>query len=204
MLGYSQQRATDLAVIESQFDLTSSYGVANGLSGFFNAFSQLAVNPNDNVSRQGVLDQAANVATSFNQTAIALQQVSTGIDSQTQDTVNGINRIADQIAGINKVYRANASASQDAGLDAQLNAALEELSGLANYSVVRTADGAANVFLGGQTILVLGTNPRLFRWMHRRRRPLFGIATGTTLQRSLQAANWELCWAKRTPRYPAI
>ena len=156
LLGYSQQRATDLAVIESQFDLTASYGVANGLSGFFNAFSQLAVNPNDSVARQGVLDQAANVATSFNQTAIALQQVSTGVGKQTQDTVSGINRIADQIAGINKVYRASASASQDAGLDAQLNSALEELSGLANYSVVRTADGAANVFLGGQTILVFG------------------------------------------------
>ncbi len=154
LLGYSQQRATDLAVVESQFDLTSSYGVANGLSSFFNAFSQLAVNPNDSVARQGVLDQAAQVATSFNQTAIALQQVSTGIDKQTRDTVNGINRIAEQIAGINKVYRASASASQDAGLDAQLNAALEELSGLANYNVVRTSDGAANVFLGGQTILV--------------------------------------------------
>jgi flagellar hook-associated protein 1 FlgK len=156
LLGYSQQRATDLAVVESQFDLTASYGVANGLTNFFNGFSQLAVNPNDSVARQSVLDQASQVAGSFNQTALALQQASTGVDKQTQDTVNGINRIADQIAGINHVYRASASASQDAGLDAQLNSALEELSGLANYTIVRTADGAANVFLGGQTMLVFG------------------------------------------------
>lgn len=161
LLGYTQQRAMDLAVIESQFDLTSSYGVASGLNGFFNAFSQLAVNPNDSVARQTVLDQADQVATNFNQTAIALQQASTGVDKQTRDTVNGINRIAEQIAGINRVYRAGATASQDAGLDAQLNAALEELSGLANYTVVRTPDGGANVFLGGQTMLVFADKAKL-------------------------------------------
>lgn len=154
LLGYAQQRATDLSVIESQFDLTSSYGIASGLNGFFNAFSQLAVNPNDNVARQTVLDQAGAVAQSFNQTALALQRAAGGVNRQTQDTVNGINRIAEQIAGLNRVYRAGASASQDAGLDAQLNAALEELSGLTNYTLVRTKDGAANVFIGGQTMLV--------------------------------------------------
>lgn len=154
LLGYAQQRATDLAAIESQFDLTSSYGIASGLNGFFNAFSQLAVNPNDFVARQTVLDRAATVAESFNQTALALQQAATGVNRQTQDAVGGINRIAEQIAGINRVYRAGASASQDAGLDAQLNAALEELSGLVNYTLVRTADGAANVFIDGQTMLV--------------------------------------------------
>jgi flagellar hook-associated protein 1 FlgK len=160
LLGYSQQRATDLGVISSQFDLTSTYGVPAAMNEFFNGFSQLSVNPNDTVARQGILDRAAQVATAFHQAAIGMQQVSVSVDRQTRDTVAGINRLAEQIAGINATYRSNAGATQDAGLDAQLNAALEELSGLANYSLIRTADGAANVYLGGQTILVIGDKSR--------------------------------------------
>jgi flagellar hook-associated protein 1 FlgK len=156
LLGAAQQHANNLGVVEGQFDLTSSFGVSNALNGFFNGFSQLAVNPNDTVSRQGVIDLASQAASAFRQAATGLQDVSTNIDRQTRDTVAGINRLADQIAGINRVYRANAGASTDAGLDAQLNAALEELSGLTSYTLVRTADGAANVYVGGQTILVMG------------------------------------------------
>jgi len=155
-LGAAAQRVRDLSVVESQFDLTATFGVASALNGFFNGFSRLAVNPNDTVARQGVIDLAEQAATAFNQAAGDLQQVSIGVDRQTRDTVNGINRLGEQIAGINRLYRNNAGATTDAGLDAQLNSALEELSGLANYTLIRTSDGAANVYLGGQTILVMG------------------------------------------------
>lgn len=156
LLGGAQQHATDLGVVEGQFDLTSTFGVSSALNGFFNGFSQLAVNPNDTVSRQGILDLAGQAASAFHQAAIGLQSVSTNVDRQTRDSVAGINRLTGQIASINRVYRTNAGAASDAGMDAQLNAALEELSGLAHYTLVRTADGAANVYLGGQTILVMG------------------------------------------------
>jgi flagellar hook-associated protein 1 FlgK len=156
LLGAAQQHATDLGVVEGQFDLTSTFGISSALNGFFNGFSQLAVNPNDTVSRQGILDLAGQAASAFQQAASGLQSVSANVDRQTRDSVNAINRLAEQIAGINRVYRNSAGASTDAGMDAQLHAALEELSGLANYTLVRTSDGAANVYLGGQTILVMG------------------------------------------------
>ena len=156
LLGGAQQHATDLGVVEGQFDLTSTFGVSSALNGFFNGFSQLAVNPNDTVSRQGILDLAGQAASAFHQSAIGLQSVSTNVDRQTRDSIAAINRLTEQIAGINRVYRSNAGAAADAGMDAQLNAALEELSGIASYTLVRTADGAANVYLGGQTILVMG------------------------------------------------
>lgn len=156
LLGEAQQRATDLSVVEGQFDLSSTFGVSSALNGFFNAFSQLAVNPNDAVSRQAVLDAAGEAATAFQQTSIGLQNVAANVDRQTRDSVQAINRLAEQIAGINRVYRSSAGASSDAGMDAQLNAALEELSGLVSYTTIRTSDGAANVYIGGQTLLVMG------------------------------------------------
>jgi flagellar hook-associated protein 1 FlgK len=156
LLGEAQQHAKDLGVVEGQFDLTSTFGVSSALNGFFNGFSQLAVNPNDTVSRQGILDLGGQAASAFQQAAIGLQSVSTNVDRQTRDSVATINRLAGQIAGINRVFRSSAGAAADAGMDAQLNAALEELAEVAHYSLIRTSDGAANVYLGGQTILVMG------------------------------------------------
>jgi flagellar hook-associated protein 1 FlgK len=155
-LGLAQQQAQDLGQVQPLFDLTSNFGVAGALNSFFNSFSQLAVNPNDATSRQSVIAQAGEVAQAFNQNAIGIQQVSTNADSQTGDTVVQINQLAGQITALNSQFRSNAAANTDAGLDARMHVALENLAQLANYTVIKTSDGGYNVFLGGQTALVVG------------------------------------------------
>ncbi len=155
-LGSAEQRATDLGQVESLFDLSSQYGVTGALNAFFNGFSELAVNPNDTVARQSVLDLSNTVAQAFHQSAFGLGQVRANVDNQTRDAVDAINRLAADIADVNQHYRGSATTNTDAGLDARLNASLEELSGYANYTVIRTPDGAANIYLGGQTPLVIG------------------------------------------------
>lgn len=158
LLGNAQQRASDLGQVQPLFDLTSSGGLANALNDFFNSFSQLSVNPNDEVARQSVIDSAGQVAQRFNETATGITQVSTNIDSQTRDAIAQINQLTAQIASLNQEYRANSASSQDAGLDAQMHAALESLSQVANFSLIKTSDGAINVYLGGQTPLVIGND----------------------------------------------
>jgi flagellar hook-associated protein 1 FlgK len=155
-LGSARQQANDLGQVEPLFDLTSTFGVPSALNKFFNGFSQLAVNPNDPVARQSVIDLAGAVAQSFNHTATGILQISSNIDSQTRDAVATVNRLAGQIAAINQQFRANSQASQDAGLDAQLHSALEELAGVANFTTIKTADGAVNLYLGGEAPLVIG------------------------------------------------
>ena len=61
-LGSAQQTASDLGQIQPLFDLTSTTGVASSINNFFNAFSQLSVNPNDALSRQSVINQAGTLA----------------------------------------------------------------------------------------------------------------------------------------------
>lgn len=156
LLGDAQQRAGDLSQLESLFDTSGQTGVSGALNGLFNSFSQLSVNPNDAVSRQNVIDAAGQLAQSFNQNAIGLTQVSNNIDGQTRDTVTTINNLAAQIAQVNSHFRANAQNSSDAGLDAQLNSSLEQLSGLVNYSVVKASDGSFTLYAGGETPLVVG------------------------------------------------
>ncbi len=155
-LGYSSQLAGDLGQVQPLFDLTSTSGVANSLNSFFNTFSQLTVNPNDEVSRQAVITAAGTLAQNINQSAAGIEQVSTNATSETTTVVSQINQLASQIASINQQFDANSQTTQDESLDSDVHNALETLSGLANVSVIRTAGGAYNVYLGGQTPLVLG------------------------------------------------
>jgi flagellar hook-associated protein 1 FlgK len=158
LLGDAQQRAGDLSQIQSLFDTTGQSGVAGALNGFFNSFSQLSVSPNNEASRQSIIDSAGQVAQAFNQNAIGLTQTSKNVDGETRDAVASINDLAAQIADFNSHVRTSSQSSSDAGLDARLNSALEQLSGLVNYSVIKTSDGSYTLYAGGQTPLVVGNH----------------------------------------------
>ena len=155
-LGSAGQMAADLGQVQPLFDPNATSGVASSLSSFFNSFSQLSVNPNDPSARQAVLTAAGQAAQSFNQVANGISQAANNVVNQTASTVGQINQIASQIAGLNQQYQTDASSQQDAGLDAEMHSDLENLSTLANFSVIRANDGTYSVYVGGQTPLVMG------------------------------------------------
>ena len=159
LLGDARQRASDLGQVEPLFDLTSDFGIPGALNQFFNSFSHLGVNPNDQVARQTVIDASAQLAQSFNRTASGINQVSSNVANQTASAVAEINRLTAQIASLNQQYRASAAATHDAGLDAQMHQALEDLSGLVNFSIIKSDNGSINVYAAGQSPLVIGNNP---------------------------------------------
>jgi flagellar hook-associated protein 1 FlgK len=155
-LGTAQQQASDLSQVQSLFDTSGQAGVPGALTNFFNSFSQLSVNPNDQPSRQNVITAAQNVAQQFNQNATGIQQTARNVDSETSAAVASLNNLAAQIASINQQYQNSPNATQNPGLDAQLNSALDQLSQFVNFTAIKTANGSYNVYLGGQTPLVLG------------------------------------------------
>lgn len=154
--GSAQQLSNDLGQIQPLFDLTSTTGIASSLNSFFNTFSQLTVNPNDEVSRQAVITAAGQLAQNLNQSATGIAQVSTNAATATSSVVTQINQLASQIASINQSFQSSAQSQQDESLDTDIHNDLESLSTIANISVIHTSDGAYNVYLGGQTPLVLG------------------------------------------------
>lgn len=156
LLGSAQQQASDLAPLQSLFDLTSATGVSGSLNSFFNSFSSLSVSPNDTETRQNVITQAQTLATAFNQAASGITSASNSIEQETGDSVATINQIAGDLANINQQYGTTGTGSSNAGLDAQVNSDLENLSQVANFTVVPTTNGQFNVYLGGQTPLVMG------------------------------------------------
>ncbi len=155
-LGNSSQKASDLARLEQIFTVTDGSGINGALGDLFASFSQLTVSPNDSSSRQTALDRANALAGAINAASANLGGASASLDTQSKSAVDRINGLAGRIADLNGVARSSIEASHDAGLDAQLNNDLEELSKIANYAAIRQADGSVSVFLGGQTPLVLG------------------------------------------------
>lgn len=160
-LGNAGQRAGDLGQIQPLFDLTSNGGIPGAVNALFNSFSQLSVSPNDTVSRQAVINTAGQLASSVRTAAGGIEQVSVNVSTQTSDVVSQINTIAAQIAKINAQYQSSSAAQQDAGLDAQMHLALENLAELTDYSTIKDpASGAVTIAVGGQTPLVIGDQAR--------------------------------------------
>ena len=153
---YYAPQASVLTALQGNFDLSSSTSVASSLNSFFQSFSQLSVNPSDTVSRQAILDQAGQLARSFQQTASGLAQQGSDTGGQITSTVNDINSLASTIAQINAEGRVDPNGGVDAGVDAKLNSSLESLSQLAGITVLQQTNGQVNVYLGGQTPLVIG------------------------------------------------
>src|SRR5579883_557686 len=154
-LGNAQQRASDLAQVEPLFDITGDSGVPGQLNAFFNSFSQLSVNPNSDSGRQSVLAAAQSLAQSINQNAAGITQAMNNVDGQIPGVVDEINRLAQQITSLNTQFGQGVGASQDAGLDAQMHTALENLSSLVNFTVLKNPDGAVNIYIDAQTPLVI-------------------------------------------------
>lgn len=155
-LGTAEQQVSDLTPLQSMFNLTSTSGITSGLTSFFNSFSSLSVSPNDPVARQNVLNQAQALASSFNQAATSINTVSSNVQQETSSSVATINTISADLGKLNQDY-ANSGDIANAGLDAQRNADLESLSQVANFTVIPSNNGQINVYLGGQTSLVLGS-----------------------------------------------
>lgn len=155
-LGLYQQKVADLTPLQSFFDLSSTTGLSSSVDALFSSFSALSVNPNDTVSRQDVLNKAGTLARQFTDTANGLLNQGADIDGQTRSTIDNINHLAATIAEVNASGRIDPQGGVNAGVDAQLNAALEQLSQLTNFTTLQQTDGTVSVYIGGQTPLVVG------------------------------------------------
>lgn len=153
--GMYQQLQTTLAPLENVFDVSSSSPIPSALNQLFQSFSQWSTNPSNANYQAAVINAAQQTAGAFQQAAVQLGQVRTSTGQDIQSTVAQINHDAATIQSINQQIAQNPQAN--AGLSAQLESTLEDLSGLANVQVIKGIGGQVTVLLGGQTPLVEGS-----------------------------------------------
>jgi len=153
--GMFQQLQTTLAPLQNVFDVSSSSPIPSALNQLFQSFSQWSTQPGNANYQTAVIDAAQQTAAAFQQASVQLGQIQTGTTNDIQSTVTQINQDAAAIQSYNLDLAQ--TASPDAGLSAQLESTLENLSGLANIQVLKGIGGTVTVLLGNQTPLVIGT-----------------------------------------------
>jgi flagellar hook-associated protein 1 len=153
--GMYQQLQTTLAPLQNVFDVSSSSAIPSALNQLFQSFSAWSSAPSNANDQSAVIDAAQQTASAFQQAAVQLGQIQTSTTNDIQSTVVQINQDAAAIQSYNQHISQNSQ--PDAGLSAQLENTLENLSGLANIQVLNGIGGTVTVLLGGQTPLVEGT-----------------------------------------------
>ena len=162
--GQFTQRTKDFTRLEQILPVDGESGISTALDQFFQAFSSLTTAPNDTTSRQLALNDARQVAQSFNQAAQALDQAKLGTQQDLTDQVNQVNTIAARIVAINQQYQQNINAASDPGLNAQMAQSLEQLSQYGDLSVLRQDNGTMSVTMG-QSLIVSGNHVLPLQWV---------------------------------------
>src|SRR3954447_8412093 len=133
-LGQAQQDVASLNGVQSAFDISGNSGIPKAFNALFQSFSAWAQSPGDSIMRQSVIDRATDVGTAFQQTAADLTQTAQDTEHAAHQTVDSINTLTGQLRTLNQLARQ--SAGNDAGMDAQIHAALEELSNSISFVAV--------------------------------------------------------------------
>ena len=155
--GYADERRTQLEALEPLYDIGQESGLGGAINRFFQSFAAITVAPNDLAARQVALDRADSLARSFRSMATALVEAGRSTGQALVARVDELNRKLEEIVAINNIFRQDFRAQDDPGLQARLANLLEDVSALADVSVLRREDGSVALYLGGQTLLASGS-----------------------------------------------
>jgi flagellar hook-associated protein 1 FlgK len=156
LLGQYAAQAQGTSSLSNYFDATGNSGVPAALNQLFQSFSAWSVSPNSTTAQQSVLDAAGSLASGVSQLAGALSKTGQDLQGQIASNVQQINQLTTQIQQFNIQHER--SLKPDPNLDAQVHAALEQLSQLVNVSELTQADGTITVVLSGGAPLVIGNS----------------------------------------------
>lgn len=144
--------------VQSLFNETAGSGLQSSLSAFFNSLTQLATNPSNASYREGVLTAGQNLASNFQQDSSNLQSLQSNTDLSVVQSVDQVNQLTQQIAGLNVQISGLESVGQDAGtfLD-QRTQLVRQLSGLINISETNAGNDSLTISTTGGAALVDGS-----------------------------------------------
>ena len=131
--------------------------IGSEISNLFSSISQLSTNPASIALRQGVLTAASNLTSAFNNTASNLSAQRSNLDLNVVQSVQQVNTLTQQIAGLNGQITNLQNLGQEAGtfID-QRDVLINQLSGLIDTSEIKSDSGITLTTSNG-TALVAGT-----------------------------------------------
>lgn len=143
-----------LGQVEQVFHEPSENGLGATLDAFWNAWSDLANSPDNDVARQVVQQRGAQVADALRGHVIRLDQIRTDTVARLDRSLEQLNQYAGQVAELNRQIVIAESAGQTAGdLRDARNRTLDSMSKLASIQVLEQRDGGVAVVVANQTLV---------------------------------------------------
>jgi flagellar hook-associated protein 1 FlgK len=156
-----------LSEIEMAFSEPSDTGLGDVLRDFWDAWQELANEPESTTSRSYVVSKATSLCTALGHVSAQLTRMRENIDTEVRGIVGDINSLAERIAHLNgQIVEAEVSGNEAGDLRDKRDLLIDELSGLVDIQVFETNDGSASVKIGSEalverkTAVPLGTSMR--------------------------------------------
>lgn len=165
-----------LTAIETiQNELTGN-DISSLLSEFFNAFSEVANNPEDDAVRALAIEQGVNLAGTLQAMRSDLTNVRSEIDRALGTSVEEANRLLEQIAQVNQeIARTESTGGEASALRDQRDIFIDQLSQLVDIDVVEQANGSADVFIDSIPVVLAGES----RGIELRKESIDGVSAVT-------------------------
>ncbi len=149
-----QELLRQIETIQNEF---SDVDLSTRLSEFFNAWSQLANNPQDLSLRTLVLQEASTLSNYISDMRSELGTLRTQADQAAATAAEHANDLCDQIADLNRrIALQEGTTGSAAALRDQRDGVLQELAQYIDVSTIEQSNGAIDVYAGSIPI-VLGT-----------------------------------------------
>ena len=134
---------------------TSTNGISQGLSEFFNAAQGLTTDPDSIPDRQVLLQKAQELATKFNTVDGRLASLTGAVNEQIQSEVEKVNSLATEISSLNRAIVSEEALSDGYANDLRdsRQAKMEELSKLVKIETTEQADGSMNISVAGNLLV---------------------------------------------------
>lgn len=154
---FNETRTDHLSSMEQIFNEINSDGLNKIMNRFFNSFRELSNQPENEVVRTLVRDNAQLVVEDFHRISDEITQVKTRMDNQIKASVEEINQIAHTVARLNKeIVRLENMGGETGDLRDQRDMALRTLSDYTEVKGYEAGNGEFVVNLVGWGSLVAG------------------------------------------------
>jgi flagellar hook-associated protein 1 FlgK len=148
-LGKYETSGTLLNNIESIFGEPLESGLGNIMSEFWNAWNDLANDPESQTAKTVVKDQAVMLTNTFNRLYANLQDLQQQIDFDINEKTNEVNQLLQQVDSLNRRLSTHSSADI---LD-QRDAVINKLSKLVDIDVRENSSHEITISLDGQILI---------------------------------------------------
>lgn len=150
----AQEEARLLSVLEGSLATDTEGGLTSAMEGFFNGFSDLADNPNNEGVREAVLFKANTLKSEFRRLDQQMAELKSDTAASLSDSIDQANDLIKEVASLTeKINQTRASGTSDLAAQDRRDKLVNELSGLVPVDTQERSNGEFTLSVDGMTVV---------------------------------------------------